>query len=501
MEADVYQLIMKFFLLRGTQALFCLLAIAMLGSAEPQRRKSPPPDPPAQILRVRVLVNQDTPALEITASRPVAPVVNKLLDPPRLQVDLPNAQMSVDSKTIDVNNARLTTVHLDQFQKKPPMIRIIMDLPRPVEFASNTTGNQLLIRLGDSAAALANGPGIPHPPGATAATATPPGISSFTTGVRPVAIPVAPGGSGALIMAGDRMANGSAVTAGADTTILRLGRGGEVHVCPGTTVSVTAAEKGGDLMLGMSTGSLETHYRLGAASDSVLTPDFRLLLAGPGEFDFAISADSRGNTCVRSLPGNTNPVTVAELLGTGTYVVKPDEQVVFRSGQLSTKDNNAPLTCGCPPAPTQPVLRASNEPPLPQSNLPPSFHLAQPGDEAKPVPPPANASGFRASGTPPSQVAIAVTPSPNANLPSSASQVQADVDTPLVFRANAQPAVAAAPIPDTERLPVTYSRAPQAPVATVLPPPAEPKAKSPSHPKEKRGVFGGIKGFFSKIFH
>src|SRR5207248_10980023 len=122
------------------------------------------------------------------------------------------------------------------------------------------------------------------------ATSTPPSVTSFTTGVRPVAIPMAPGGNGALIMAGERLGSGSAVTAGADTTILRLGRGGEVHVCPGTTVSVTAGETGQDLMLGMSTGALETHFRSGKASDSVLTPDFRILLAGPGEFDFAVSA-------------------------------------------------------------------------------------------------------------------------------------------------------------------------------------------------------------------
>jgi hypothetical protein len=496
---------MKFLSRTGSPLLLSILALASFVGAQggPARKKSPP-DPPAEILKVRVLVNQDTPALEITASRPIAPVVNKLADPPRLQVDLPNALMSVESKTIEVNNARLTTVHLDQLRKKPPSIRITMDLPKPGEYASNTSGNQLVIRIGDSAAALANGPGIPNPGSTVVANAAPPSVSSFTTGVRPVAIPIIPGASGALILAGDRMANGSAVTAGADTTILRLGRGGEVHVCPGTTVSVTAAEKGSDLMLGMSTGALETHYRSGSASDSVLTPDFRILLAGPGEFDFAISADSRGNTCVRALPGNSNPVTVAELMGSGTYVVKPDEQVVFHSGQMSMKDNNIPLNCGCPPAPAQPVLRASNEaPPISEKNLPPSFHLPEPGKEAKPVPPAVNTSGLRASGAPPSQVAMTVLPPPNANLPSNQTQVQVDVDAPLVFRASEVPPSQAAPIPETERLPLTYSRAPQAPQATVLPPPARPNPQAEPQPprKQKGGVFSGIKGFFSKIFH
>src|SRR5581483_4702712 len=229
--------------------------------------------------------------------------------------------------------------------------------------------------------------------------------------------------------------------------------------------------------------------------DSVLTPDFRIQFSGPGEFDFAVSADSRGNTCVRALPGNTNPATIAELMGTGTYVVKPDEQVMFHSGRLSAMDNNIPLSCGCPP-PQVPVLRASTDTTEPMSakNLPESFHLAQPGEQAKAGPPPANTSGLRASGAPPSQVAMTVMPPPNSNVPSNASHVNVDVDAPLVFRASEAPP-AAAPIPNTDRLPVTYARAPQAPQATVLPPPPKPQ------PKEKRGVLGGIKGFFSKIFH
>src|SRR5450631_1857625 len=141
-------------------------------------------------------------------------------------------------------------------------------------------------------------------------------------------------------------------------------------------------------MLGMSTGALETHYTLNASADSVVTPDFRMLLTGPGEIHYAISANSRGDTCVRALPGNTASVVVSELIGNGTYQVKPNEQVFFRSGRLDQME--------------------TTEPTISEKDLPPTVHLAQPGDEAKPVQPPEADSTMPAQDASQSQVSVTI---------------------------------------------------------------------------------------------
>jgi hypothetical protein len=160
---------------------------------------------------------------------------------------------------------------------------------------------------------------------------------------------------------GTKIESGSSVTAGDAAAALKLTRGGEVRICPRTTLSVTASSNGHNLMFGMNTGSVEAHYVLGGDADAVMTPDFRILLAGPGIFHFAISSDKQGNACVRALPQNTASLIVSELNGEGTYQVKPNVQVLFKNGKVADPSPFTPPDCGCP-EPPPPVQLVSSQP-------------------------------------------------------------------------------------------------------------------------------------------
>jgi hypothetical protein len=307
-------------------------------------------------------------------------------------------------------------------------------------------------------------------------------------------VPFAPGSSGVVVEAASRLSADSALTAGSETTILRLARGGEVRVCPQTTLSVTPSENGRDLMLGMSTGALEAHYTLNASSDSVVTPDFRMLLAGPGEVNYAISANARGDTCIRALPGNTASVIVSELMGNGTYQVKGNEQVFFREGRLDQMETTVPDDCGCP-SPQIPAMRAAvPAPTISEKDLPPAVHLAQPGDEAKAAPPADSAARMSAQEALPSQVTVTVAPPEVAELPApSPSAAHVQVDAPFVFRATDSPLAPAVPMPELASQILPFSRASTpAPLLTM--------AEPPPNPEPRIGVMGKVKGFFASIF-
>jgi AMIN domain-containing protein len=424
----------------------------------------------AAVQSVKVIPGDGGAVVEILASHPLAPKIQTVEGPLRLVIDLPGSILNTSRKRLRFRDQQIKDVRMNQYQADPAVTRIVIDLAAPVRYTWKAVGNRLNIRI---------------QPDQTA-TAKPPTVPAATPGAQPVAVPYAESSSGTLVEAGSRVGSGSSINAKDETAVLRLARGGEVRVCPGTTLSVATSSTGQDLMLGMNTGAIETHYHLNESSDSILTPDFRIVLPGPGEFNLAVKSDPSGNTCVSSLAGSNSSVVVAEVLGNGTYEVKPNQQVLFRQGRMQSVET--PLTaCGCPP-PQEPVMRAAADPAsvVPENKTANNLSLANSGEQS--------AAPAENAGTGNSSVQTPIAPSSPTAQPPLDSKAQ--VSTPLVFDAKEFARIKEATPPrmtaEVAALPMSTKPAEPLPPVVVLPP-AAPK---PEH----KGFFGKIGGFFRSLF-
>ncbi len=266
-----------------------------------------------------------------------------------------------------------------------------------------------------------------------------------------------------LANSGTKVMSGSSIAAGAQTATLKLERGGSMMICPGTNLAVTTSQNGRQLLFSMDTGTIEMDYPIGAAADNLLTPDFRLLLPGPGRLHIAVRVNPKGDTCVQSLPSNSSAIVISEGMGDASYQVKPNEAVIFNGGRIG---GAVPIheSCGCPaPPPTQ--VAKVEPPPSPSQPKP---------EETKAEPPP--------------------------------PETHMVVDAPFIYRASD-------PVDLTEN--VAHLKMETKPIdldLVVLPPPAasakNAKLANPSStasdqkpPQEKHGFFAKVSAFFASIFH
>jgi hypothetical protein len=435
---------------------------------------------PPLVTSVRIVHEHGAPAVEILSSSPVIPEIRIVDSPPRLVIDLPNTRLGLTQNKFAIRKENILAIRVDQYQQNPPVTRIVLDLLAPYGYSWDGAGHRLMVRLKPATDANAAKNGAPSEP---------PTLPEISLSAAPAVAPVA-GGSGALVRVGSRIASGSAVTAGSETAVLRVAGGGEVRVCPGTTVSVTPSLTKRDLMLGLGTGAIEAHYSLRASADTVLTPDFRIMFAGPGEFHYAVSADAHGNTCVRALKGNTSSAIVSELMGDRIYQVKPAEQAVFHSGQIDKVDADVPVECGCPAPSSVMRAQASYAPNVPDSELPEKVRI---GGSESPAPLSASSSlNSAGAGT-------RLTNGPEtAPLPASQpNDLHVQVDAPLLFTPKSRAAAALpAPAQAAKELPVDDSPARQVHLEAIIqsPPPEEPA--KPEH----RGFFRRVGGLFAAIF-
>jgi len=451
------------------------LAFPLLALGNPQEKPEPSNSrsnnaASASVQHVQILLDKGAPAVEIITTVPVTPQISKSDDAMRMIIDLPNTTMSVPEKVVPIKNKDLGTLRLSLRNTTPPMVHVEVDFRMPLYYRWDSAGNRLLINFHEihkDDVSAASAPATVPTPLPVSATAS---VADFTH-----------------MVPAEQLAPGASVTADDDTLVLRLKRTGDVYVCPQTAVSVVQSRNGPDVTLAMNNGGLETHLALKDSADEVVTPDFRILLRGPGEFHYAIRADSRGNTCVKTLPGNTASAIIYELMGDGKYEAKAGDQVVFHDGKLnaanvSHAESVLAVECGCPP-PSRPTLPSLNKP---QTEI----------AVGNPSPEPSASAGGRPDPSPTltkNPVAADSLAPPNAGLEihelpeSMRQQPHAQVEASLAFTPNPSE-MAARHMPVTSRqLPSTLSALP----------PLPPVEKAP---EEHRGVFGKIKTFFSRVF-
>jgi len=235
------------------------------------------------------------------------------------------------------------------------------------------------------------------------------------------------------------------ITSGSETTQVTLPHRGVLRICATTTVrlaadsSVPAGETPG-LMMAMDHGAIEASFATGRNSDILLTPDFRILISGPGAAEVKVRLGQQGDTCVDNSSVNALYILVSSVFDGGAYRVQPGQRVMFQHGSLHEVVDQEKEPCGCPP----PLHPGTNEFPVAQSE------------------------------------GLAPLPKPAPNAVSLSSESAQSIE-PLVYKSadhTPQPAAEAAPPAGSD---------------------VNPAAKSPAS-KKKPGFITSVKKFFRRIF-
>ena len=178
--------------------------------------------------------------------------------------------------------------------------------------------------------------------------------------------------TGALQVVGGRalISSSGSVTSGPNPTEVSLPHRGALRICSATTVkiaadaSVPAGETPG-LMMAMDHGAVEANITTGQNADTILTPDFRILIGGPGPANVKVRLGQGGDTCVDNPTAPNAPyVLVTSVFDGRLYRVQPGQRVMFQHGSLDTVVDQEKEPCGCPPTPAE---VQGNEFPLAQS--------------------------------------------------------------------------------------------------------------------------------------
>lgn len=167
------------------------------------------------------------------------------------------------------------------------------------------------------------------------------------------------------------IASSGSVTSGSRTTNVVLPRRGTLRICASTTVKLAAdtsvpASGAPGLLMAMDHGAVEMSFANTPErnADVLMTPDFRILIGGPGASEVKVRLGREGDTCIDNSGKDAPYVVVQSLFDAGLYRVQPGQRVMFQHGSLREVVDNEQEPCGCPPPPAN---SSGNEFPLAQS--------------------------------------------------------------------------------------------------------------------------------------
>jgi hypothetical protein len=228
------------------------------------------------------------------------------------------------------------------------------------------------------------------------------------------------------------ISNSGSVTAGDHPATITLPHRGNLRICATTKVNLTAdssvdagssdaqatspaSRAAPGLMMALGRGALEANFATGPNSDVILTPDFRILISGPGTAQVQVRLGLKGDTCVDNRGPNAPYVTVSSIFEGGAYRVQPEQRVMFQHGSLREVVDNEKESCGCPVE--QPKTLLGNEFPLAQSEGLAPLSTAPPNAAPQGVQAAQATVQLGYDGTHPSEAAAAPAPTATVKLP------------------------------------------------------------------------------------